>query len=176
MLVLVAVVQNRLAGHTLLSPGDGGHFPHSPGGPVPDVPSLHTFAVSLARGGALHLSGSVGVDGPEVLVLLHPPTEGVSHVIVVILLSLALHEQAGALDELVHGHAGDTGHTGHTGEELHRQQISLLWSLVRAWQEDFSCVSRTGHVCLHRSPDWYWQSAQVLSATRPRPPVSTLTI
>ena len=104
MLVLVAVVQDRLASHTLLSPGDGGHFPHSPGGPVPDVPSLHTFAVSLARGGALHLSGSVRVDGPEVLVLLHPPTEGVSHVIVVILLSLALHEQSGALDELVHGH------------------------------------------------------------------------
>ena len=112
MFVLVAVVQHGLAGHTLLSPGDGRHFPHSPGGSVADVAPLHTLTISLPRGGSLHLRGAVGVDGPEVLVLLHRTTEGVRHVIVVILLPLALHEQAGALHKLVHGHGGAAGGVG----------------------------------------------------------------
>ena len=106
MFVLVAVVEDRLAGHTLLAPGDCGHFPHSSSGSVSDISFLYTFAVSLPSGGTLHLSGPVRVDSPEVLVLLHPTTEGVGHVIVVIVLPLALHEEAGPLDKLVHGHVG----------------------------------------------------------------------
>ena len=118
MFVLVAVVQYRLAADTLLPPGDGGHFPHSPSSSVPDISSLHTLTISLPRGGPLHLCGAVGVDGPDVLVLLHRPTEGVRHVIVVILLPLALHEQAGALHKLVHRHGGAAGGVGEeTGDD-----------------------------------------------------------
>ena len=129
MFVLVAVVQHRLAGDTLLSPGDGRHFPHSPSCSVTDVASLHTLTVSLPRGGALHLRGAVGVDGPDVLVVLHRTTEGVRHVIVVILLPLALHEQAGALHELVHGHGVVLGVDG---EEPGDARL-----LVRPWRGVF---------------------------------------
>ena len=126
VLVLIAEVQDRLAGHTLLSPGDGGHFPHSSGRSVTNVASLHTLTISLPSRGSLHLCGAVGVDGPNVLVVLHLTTEGVRHVIVVILLPLALHEQAGALHKLVHGHGVVLGVDGEqTGDARCGQ--SMVW-------------------------------------------------
>ena len=74
---------------------------------MPDVSPLDTPGVSLALRGALHLGGSVRVHSPDVAMVglgLQGPGECVRHVVIVLLLTLALHEQARALDELVHGH------------------------------------------------------------------------
>ena len=105
LLVVVAVVEHGLAGDTLLSTSDGCDFPDGPGRPVPNVPSLDRLGIAFAGGGALHLGVAVRVDGTQLLVLvLHSTRERVGNVVIVIVLTLALHEEAGALHKLVHGH------------------------------------------------------------------------
>ena len=105
LLVVVAVVEHGLAGDALLSTSDGCDFPDGPGRPVPNVPSLDRLGIAFAGGGALHLGVAVRVDGTQLLVLvLHSTRERVGNVVIVIVLTLALHEEAGALHKLVHGH------------------------------------------------------------------------
>lgn len=107
LLVVVAVVEDRLAGDTLLPTSDGCDFPDSPGRPVPNVSSLHRLGIALPGGGALHLGVAVRMHGAQLLVLIfHPTGERVGNIVIVILLPLALHEQPGALHKLVHGHGG----------------------------------------------------------------------
>ena len=113
--VLVAVVEHGLAGHGLLAARDGRHFAHGARGAVADVAALHAAAVALARRAPLHLRGAVGVHGAQVAAVrlaLERAGEGVCDIVIVLLLALALHEQARPLHELVHGHGGGVVRAG----------------------------------------------------------------
>ena len=110
--VLVAVVEHGLAGHGLLAARDRRHFAHGARGAVADVAALHAAAVALARRAPLHLRGAVGVHGAQVAAVslaLERAGEGICDIVIVLLLALALHEQARPLHELVHGHGGGGG-------------------------------------------------------------------
>ena len=113
--VLVAVVEHGLAGHGLLAARDGRHFAHGARGAVPDVAALHAAAVALARRAPLHLRGAVGVHGAQVAAVslaLERAGEGIGDIVIVLLLALALHEQARPLHELVHGHGAGVVRAG----------------------------------------------------------------
>ena len=145
LLVVVAVVEHGLAGDTLLSTSDGCDFPDGPGRPVPNVPSLDRLGIAFAGGGALHLGVAVRVDGTQLLVLvLHSTRERVGNVVIVIVLTLALHEEAGALHKLVHRHGVVLGGGGEETGDARCGQC-MVWVV---FTERFLCRSRTCVECV----------------------------
>ena len=171
LIVLIAVVEHGLAGDALLAPGDRGHLPDSPGGPVPDVATLDPPAVSLTRRATLHLSGTVGVDSSDIIrVSLQSSGKRVGNIIIVRLFPLALHEEAGAFDKLVHGHDvmdGDevlTGHyhnnhnyISHSSSPSGHRHLSTVTSLVTLAQ-----LSSNGHLSddCHSSQHKCWTTIE----------------
>ena len=131
--VLVAVVEHGLAGHGLLAARDRRHFAHGARGAVPDVAALHAAAVALARRAPLHLRGAVGVHGAQVAAVslaLERAGEGVGDIVIVLLLALALHEQARPLHELVHGHVAGVVRAGSPSQG----HSVVVWVTCLGWQ------------------------------------------